>query len=415
MSGRAAAPLRLSGDQARRVLVAVQGLDRRTSRQPRKADVLDAIRRMRVLQIDTIHVVARSPYLVLWSRLGPIRPEWLDELLEETRLFEYWAHEASFVPIEDFGLLRHRMIDPGGMGWKYSHEWIEENGEVVEHVLESIRKNGPMRSADFRPRADTRRRAGGWWRWKPEKRALEMLFTAGRVMVRRRERFQRVYDLRERVLPEWSDASLPTIESAHAELVHRAALALGVATSRWLADYYRMSRHETHAAIERLLEDGRLRDVRVDGWSEDAFAAAETSPLLERAMGGGIRPTLTTLLSPFDPLIWDRDRAAVVFGFDYRLECYVPAPKRTWGYFVLPILRRGRLVGRLDAKAHRSAGRFEVLSLFLEDGVNPDAAFTADVAGAIAECASWHGTPRVTVRRASPRDFASRLRAALRD
>ena len=401
----------LTRDQARRVMVAAQGLDRRPSIEANKAAVLQAIRRMNILQIDTIHVVARSPYLVLWSRLGAYQPPWLGELLAEGHLFEYWAHEASFLPIEDFGLLRHRMIDPGGMGWKYSHEWIEENSDVIDHVLESIRRSGPMRSADFRRE---RRTGGGWWEWKPEKRALEMLFTSGRLMVARRDGFQRVYDMRERVHPAWVDANLPSLEAAHAELVHRAASALGLATARWLADYYRMSRTETDAAIAQLVADCRLTRVTVDGWPDVAWTTLEHLPMIERARCGGLRPTLTTLLSPFDPLVWDRSRAAEVFGFEYRLECYVPASKRRWGYFVLPILRRGRLVGRLDAKAHRKAGRFEVVSLYLEDGVNVDDRLTADIADAIMECAVWHGTPAVTIRRTAPRSFAASLRSALR-
>jgi uncharacterized protein YcaQ len=388
---QSAQPLRVTADQARRVMVAAQGLDARPEGMVRKDDVLATIRRMNVLQIDTIHVVARSPYLVLWSRLGSYRPEWLDELLEAGRLFEYWAHEASFVPIEDYGLFRHRMIDPGGMGWKYSHEWIEANRAVVDHVLDTIRKRGPMKSADFK--RDSRSAGGsGWWDWKPEKRALEMLFTAGELMVRKRDRFQRVYDVRERVHPEWDDTRLPEVEASHDELVWRAAAALGVATARWLSDYYRMTRAETDAA----------------------YTASEHSDRIERAAGGGIRPTLTALLSPFDPLVWDRSRAAGVFGFDYRLECYVPAQKRRWGYFVLPILRRGRLVGRLDAKAHRRDGRFEVISLHLEDGVGTSDRFTSDVAGAIRECAQWHGTPEITIRRTRPTSFGRRLRTALR-
>jgi len=394
-------------------MVTALGLDARPRRAARKQDVLAAIRRMNILQIDTIHVVARSPYLVLWSRLGSYAPEWLDELLEEGRLFEYWAHEASFLPIEDYGLLRHRMIDPGGMGWKYSHEWIEQHAGVVAHVLDTIRSRGPMKSADFKrdPRSAG---SSGWWDWKPEKRALEMLFTSGDLMVRRRDRFQRVYDVRQRVHPDWDDSAIPDVEDAHDELVYAAAMALGVATARWLADYYRMSRAETDAAVRRLLEAGRLTELSVDGWKVVAYSAVGQRGLIERAAGGGLRPTLTTLLSPFDPLVWDRQRAATVFGFDYRLECYVPSPKRRWGYFVLPILRRGRLVGRLDAKAHRRDSRFEVLSLHLEDGVDVTDRFAADIAGAIQECANWHGTPQVTIRKTDPKPVGRRLRDILR-
>ncbi len=176
--------LRLDVEGARRVLLAAQGLDRRPRRRATKKDVLETIRRMGALQIDTIHVVARSPYLVLWSRLGDYDPRWLDELLAGRKLFEYWAHEACFLPIESYPLFRHRMLDPLSMGWKYSHGWIEKHREQGERVLAHIREHGPARSADFERKEPGP--GGGWWGWKPEKRALESLFTAGELMIARR-------------------------------------------------------------------------------------------------------------------------------------------------------------------------------------------------------------------------------------
>ena len=365
---------------------------------------------MHILQIDTISVVARSPYLVLWSRLGDYRPRWLDQLLAEGRLFEYWAHEASFLPIEDYPLLRHRMIDPRGMGWKYSHAWVEEHRDTVERVLARIRANGPLRSADFE-RQDGR--SGAWWGWKSEKRALEMMLTAGELMVARRENFQRVYDLRARVLPEWDDASLPARDQAERALLLNAARALGVATARWLGDYYRMRPHATREHVAALLRADELVRVDVRGWSEPAYTHPDSMPLLERAAAGSIRPNHTTLLSPFDPLVWDRRRALATFDFDYRLECYTPAPKRVFGYFTLPILHRGRLVGRLDPKAHRAAGEMEIRALYLEDGFAADDAFIEALARTLRAFASWHETPDVIVRRSRPAGIAPRLRAAL--
>ena len=240
-----------------------------------------------------------------------------------------------------------------------------------------------------------------------------MLFTSGHLMVARRERFQRVYDLRERVHPDWDDALLPAPGAAHAELVSKAAWALGVATSRWLADYYRMSRSETDAAISSLLAAGRLTEVTVDGLKDVAYAHSERTDLIDRARRGGIRPTLTTVLSPFDPLVWDRARTLELFDFEYRLECYVPASRRRWGYFILPILSRGRLVGRVDAKAHRTDGRFEVIALYIEEGITTGDVFTRDLARALAAVAAWHGTPEVEVVRTQPRGYARTLRGAL--
>lgn len=403
------AGLTLTPAGARALHLAVQGLDRRPRRRARKADVLAAIRRMGVLQIDTIHVVARSPYLVLYSRLGAYEPSWLDQLLAEGALFEYWSHEASFLPIEDYPLYRRRMLEPHGMGWKYRHEFMEKHRERVRALLEHVRASGPVRSIDFE-RQDGEK--GSWWGWKFEKRALEGLFTAGELMIARRERFQRVYDLRERVLPDWDDARLPSHDDVARTLALRAVRCLGVSTARWVADYFRMSKKETPEVVRRLAAEGALATAAVEGWKEPVYIHPENLELAERAAAGALKPSYTTLLSPFDPVVWDRVRARALFDFDYRLECYTPAPKRRWGYFVLPILRRGVLVGRLDAKAHRGDGVFEVRSLHLEPGVRVTDRFLVDVGGALAACAAWHGTPRVRVRRAEPAGVGPALERA---
>jgi uncharacterized protein YcaQ len=387
-------------------MVAAQGLDRRARRRAGKADVLAAVRRMGVLQIDTIQVVARSPYLVLWSRLGAYEPRWLDELLAEGALFEYWAHEACFIPVEDFALFRHRMLDPAAMGWKYRAEFIREHRDEVDRLLATVRERGPVRSADFERRDG---KGGGWWEWKPEKRMLESLFTAGELMIARRENFQRVYDVRERVLPAWSDDQLPSADEVARTLALRAVRALGVAKAKWVADYFRTARRTTPLLPARLADEGALLRVKVQGWKEPGFVHPDQAELAARAAAGEVRPTLTTLLSPFDPLVWDRARATEMFGFDYRLECYTPAPRRRWGYFVLPILRRGALVGRVDAKAHRREGVFEVRSLYLEPGVRPTDRLVADVGGALRECAAWHGTPTVVIRQSDPVEIAARI------
>jgi uncharacterized protein len=404
--------LTLTASAARRLHVAALGLDRRPRRRARKDDVLAAIRLMGALQIDTISVVARSPYLVLFSRLGAYRPEWLDELLAEGALFEYWAHEACFLPIEQYPLFRHRMLDPQALGWKYRTEWVAQHRHELDRVLQYLRDNGAVRSADFARRDG----AGptGWWGWKPEKRALESLFTAGEVMVSRRQAFQRVYDLRERVHPAWDDAQLPARADVERSLVLDAVRALGITTARWVADYYRMDRAATPRIVEQLAAAGELLRARVAGWKDVAFIHPLNATLADRAAQGGIRCTLTTLLSPFDPLVWDRVRTRALFGFDYALECYTPAPRRKYGYYVLPVLRRGELVARLDAKAHRRDGVFEVKSLHFEHDARTSDALLADVAGAIRDAAAWHGTPEVTLLRTSPAAFRRPLEAHVR-
>ena len=385
--------LHLSLADARALHLAAQGLAAPTRRKAAPGDVLAAIRRMALLQIDTIHVVARSPYFVLWSRLGAFEPAWLDDALAGGRLFEYWAHEACFVPIEDYGLLRHRMRDPAAMGWKYSVRWMREHRSDIRRLLAQIRTGGAVRSADFERPAG--RKGDGWWDWKPHKRHLEVLFTAGELMVARRQNFQRVYDLAERVLPGWDDArDLPVAADAERQMIRNTCRALGVVRAGWVADYYRLRRGKYDVALHALADAGELLPARIEGWQHDVFVDAS----LARAVDGRPpAPTVTTLLSPFDPVVWDRKRARELFDFDYRIECYTPAPKRVFGYFVLPILSRGKLVGRLDAKAHRKDGVFEVKALYLEAGVRPGARLAREVGAAIARCAAWHGTPQVVV------------------
>jgi uncharacterized protein len=371
--------------------------------------VLEAIRAMGVLQIDTISVVARSPYLVLWSRLGDYDPVWLEEHLAEGRLFEYWAHEACFVPIEDYGLFRHRMLDPGAMGWKYSEQWMTEQAAEVKKVLAHIRSKGPARSSDFE-RSDGK--AGGWWEWKPEKRSLEVLFTSGALMIARRHNFQRVYDLAERVLPGWDDSQMPHMDETRRQFVLRSVHALGLCKASWIADYYR-TRRPQQGDPEQLVAEGELLRVRVEGWDEALYLHPERLELAQLAAAGKLAPSVTTLLSPFDPVVWDRKRALELFDFDYRLECYTPAPKRRYGYFTLPILRRGALVGRVDAKAHRREGVFELKSLVLEPGVRVSERFTRDIAAAVLRCASWHGCQEVRLTQTQPASFLAPLAAAL--
>ena len=385
---------------ARTLHLAAQGLLTPPRRKAVKADVLDAIRRMAQLQIDTIHVVARSPYLVLFSRIGAYQQQWLDEHLAEGNLFEYWSHEACFVPTEDYGLLRHRMLDPSGMGWKYAADWHTTHRKAIETLLAHIRATGPVRSADF---ARETGKGGGWWDWKPEKRHLEVLFAIGRLMVSERHNFQRVYDLTERVLPDWNDArDLPPAHTITNELLSRTCRALGIARADWVADYYRLPRRPYLTELHALADQGQLIPVRVEGWKHDAFVHRDHALFLDEAANGKLTSTVTTVLSPFDPVVWDRKRAAALFDFDYVIECYTPAEKRKYGYFVLPLLSRGKLVGRVDAKAHRTQGVFEVKSLHIEPGVRLSGRLAGDLRRALQRCADWHGTPRLEITSASP-------------
>ena len=400
-----------SRGDARALLLAAQGLNPRLERPAGKADVLEAVRRMAVLQIDSISVVARSPYLVLWSRLGPYEPRWLDELLAEGKLFEYWSHAACFLPIEDYSLYRRLMLE----GREKTRSWFEAHPQEVERVLAQVRERGAVRSAEFE-RADGR--GGGWWDWKPEKRALEHLFAAGELMISRRDpNFHRVYDLRERVLeralPGWEDALAPTHEEVRRVFALKAVRALGVVVARWVPDYFRTPKKGVAGLLDELVGEGKLLRARIAGWDEPAYVHLDNAGLAERVLSGGLLPSSTTLLSPFDPVVWDRARASELFGFEYRIEVYTPAARRRYGYYSLPILHRGALVGRLDAKAHRKRGVFEVKALHLEPGVVVTEDLVAGLAGALHECAGWHRTPEILVRRSDPPELTRRLPAAV--
>ncbi len=383
--------------QARAVMLAAQGLLVPPSAPADPAAILETIRRMGVLQIDTIHVVARSPYLVLWSRLGSYEPRWLDQLLADTKLFEYWAHAACFIPIEDYPLYRRSMLD-GKHGWWNTEEWLAAHHEMVAQILTRIRLEGPLRSADF----EGAKSPGGWWNWKEEKIALEQLLTHGELMVRARKNFQRIYDLRERVLPDWDDSQAPTAEEMRRHFILRAVNCLGIARAGWTADYFRIGKNGIARELNALADEGALWVGTVDGWDDPVYIHPDRASLVAQAQADELRPSYTTLLSPFDPLVWDRTRARELFNFDYTIECYLPAAKRRYGYFSLPILRRGALVGRLDAKADRQKKTFEVRNLVLEPGVEPDLDLAADLRAAIQACADWHGASQIIILRSNP-------------
>lgn len=378
---------------ARALHLAAQGLLTPFKRKARPDDVVTAIERMGLLQIDTISVVARSPYLVLFSRLGDYQPEWLELALATRKLFEYWAHEACFLPIEDFALLRHRMLQPQGLGWKYSQAWVQEHQQAIEQLLQHIAARGPVRSADF---TAEKKGANGWWDWKPEKRHLEILFTSGQLMVAERRNFHRVYDLTKRLLPEWDDAvqALPQ-DVAQQEMLSRSCRYLGIFKAEWLADYYRLKRVAPKPLLAMLLQSGEISRVGIEGLEGEFYVHHSLAAELTLAEQGKLKSSVTCLLSPFDPVVWDRKRALELFNFDYRLECYTPKEKRQYGYFTLPLLQRGELIARIDAKMHRKQGVFEIISFHLEPGVKLTKQRCQDSQQAITRTAQWHGAQQV--------------------
>ncbi|EFB9730976.1 YcaQ family DNA glycosylase [Escherichia coli] len=386
----------LSLADARNLHLAAQGLLNKPRRQASLEDIPATISRMSLLQIDTINIVARSPYLVLFSRLGNYPAQWLDESLARGELMEYWAHEACFMPRSDFRLIRHRMLAPEKMGWKYKDAWMQEHEAEIAQLIQHIHDKGPVRSADFE---HPRKGASGWWEWKPHKRHLEGLFTAGKVMVIERRNFQRVYDLTHRVMPDWDDErDLVSQTEAEIIMLDNSARSLGIFREQWLADYYRLKRPALAAWREARAEQQQIIAVHVEKLG-NLWLHADLLSLLERALAGKLTATHSAVLSPFDPVVWDRKRAEQLFDFSYRLECYTPAPKRQYGYFVLPLLHRGQLVGRMDAKMHRQTGILEVISLWLQEGIKPTTMLQKGLRQAITDFASWQQATRVTLGR----------------
>jgi len=415
----------LTLQQARNLQLAAQGLLHSPAKKATQKTLRDCIARMGLLQIDTIHVVARSPYLVLFSRLGNYPPHWLDDALARGEVFETWAHEACFAPMSH--LPQHRLFNAEARvhwGLKSAQKMQATERAALDQLLAHIRQNGPVKSSDFeRPEGS----ASAWWGWKNEKRWLEALFASGELMVARREKFHRVYDLAERVAPQLltakigseieagkSDASGSTIEQVRESFVLQSIASLGVTQARWINDYYRSKPRLKDADLDALVQRGLVMRVEVEGWIAPGYVSASRKELLKKATDGKLEATHTCLLSPFDPVVWDRERASSFFDFDYRLECYTPEPLRQFGYFVLPILCRGELIGRLDAKAHRAEGIFEVRALYAQGGVRWSPAQVADVAQAIQRCADWHATPQVKITQSRPAALATEMRRALR-
>ncbi len=344
---------------ARRIALSAQGFGRTSPAAAGRKHVRDLVRKLGVVQIDSVNVVTRTHYLPGFSRLGDYPREALEAEAWGGRrnLFEYWGHEASLMPMELQPLLRWRMARAeAGEMWTGLSRFGRERRAYIDSVLKEIERRGPVTGADFN---DAPRGAPGWWEWSDGKRALEWLFWAGLITTKTRRGFERVYDLTERALPD-RIIGLPTPDEADAqrELVRIAGRALGVATAADLRDYFRLPLTDAKARVAELVEAGELTPVSVKGWRQPAYLAAGAKT--PRKVAGA------ALLSPFDNLIWTRDRTERLFGTRVRLEIYTPAHKRTHGYYVLPFLEDEAITARVDLKADRQAGVLRVQAAWRE-------------------------------------------------
>ncbi|MGH2686537.1 MAG: winged helix-turn-helix domain-containing protein [Actinomycetota bacterium] len=344
---------RISLATARRIALGAQGFaDRRPTGRIDARHIRRVLDRIKLLQLDSVNVLVRSHYLPLFSRIGPYPMELLDDMAYRRReLFECWAHVASLVPIEHYPAIRRRM----------ESTMRHPPPATLEAVYQEVAERGPLSASQL---SDPGERRGPWWGWNDGKRALEWLFREGRVTAAARPNFERVYDLTERVIPP-EILALPIPEEAEARrrLLLLGAEAHGIGTDRDLCDYFRLSLTKSRPVIRELVADGALIPVEVEGWKEKAYLhpAAKVPRRIDRA----------ALLTPFDPIVWERARAERLFGFFYRIEIYTPAPKRIYGYYVLPFLLGDRLVGRVDLKTDRAARRLLLRGAFLEPGHDP--------------------------------------------
>ena len=353
----------LSIADARRIALAAQGFDTarpKTKATQRHVDAL--ISRLGVVQIDSVNVLVRSQELPLFARLGNHDRNAIPKATEAQKLFEYWGHEAAHLPVDLHPLFRWKM-DAARTG-KVTHwgltSFYEENKAFVKRTLKHVATNGPTTSRELSTRTEKK---GTWWDWDEAKVALEYLFLTGELMSRGRgSDFARIYDTPERVLPQRViDAATPSEHVARKQLLVRSAIAQGVATASDLADYYRQKLATVKPLIAELVEEGELREVAVDGWTEKAFVHRNAK--LPKQLHA------TALLSPFDSLVWCRPRNERLFNFHYRIEIYTPKEKRKFGYYVLPFMMNGEMVGRVDLKADRANGALLAHSVHTEKGV----------------------------------------------
>lgn len=404
--------LSISKQDARRIAIRAQGLaDGRPAENSGSPvatgpvtleDVSRTVRAMGLLQIDSVNVCVRSHYMPLFSRLGNYDMDLLDTLAyKEKSIFETWAHVASFVPVEHHNLFRQKMAAqqprPRVAGL------IEENPDFLQGALDQVRQRGSMTASEL---DGAGKRRGPWWGYTPGKIAMEWHFATGELSVARRDNFTRYYDLTERVIPvEHLNGSTPSVEESHREMMRIAVQAHGVGTVADLADYYRIKKADAKARLGELVEEGTAQRVNVDGWSpdEEVFAPNEITPP---------GPTSArALLTPFDPLVWDRDRIERLFDFFYRIEIYVPEKKRQYGYYVYPFVLGEDIVARVDLKAERDKGVLRVKGAFIEDGQDHDYV-AANLADELRLMAGWLGLNRVGTGRRG--DLMPALRTALK-
>jgi uncharacterized protein YcaQ len=400
---------------ARTLALTAQGLARPNwaDLPPTPQVIQETVEQLGRVQIDTLNLVQRSQYLVLWSRLGSFKPADFDMLVyhpEKRSLFEGWQRMACFIPLKDY---RYQLPRQQRMRQDHSEgflKWFDcEGHELMEVVLGRIRQEGALRAADFEYHGPRR---SGWWDWKPAKTALEYLFAFGDLMIANRVNFQRVYDLTERVLPPWVEKASSSIEQRDRYWMEQAGRALGIFTPSQLVGYSYLKRGPVQPVLETMSRERVLVKVTIkaaNGEVQPYLVQRDALETLQQASDGAIHAERTTFLSPFDSLWWAAGRDEQLWGFRQRLEAYTPVAKRVWGYFCLPILHKDRLVGRFDPKMERKAGVLRLKAVYLEEGIAPDEELVSGVATAMRDFIKFHMAMELVIEKSQPEEFGEKL------
>ena len=386
--------------QAKRIFLAHQGLIGKNKFQQKQKGVHQVIEHLGYIQIDTISVVARAHHHTLWSRVKGYQPEMVDQLQKQKEIFEYWSHAAAFLPMRDF---RYSLINKEAIASGQRH-WYPREPKVMQFVLDRIKTEGPLQSKDFK--SDNRNR-GIWYQWKPTKRALEQLFMEGELMIAHRHGFQKVYDLTERVLPEGIDTSNPDLDEFCRHLVRATLKASGLASIQEIG-YLRKGPIKPQLAktIQNMLEEGEIVACKVQGIEKSLFYAfPETLENVSRRISN----KTVHLLSPFDNSVIQRKRLQQFFDFDYQIECYVPAPKRQFGYYCLPILWGDEFIGRLDAKADRKSKTFILIGLWIDISTDNWKKLIPSLSKKIQSYATFNGCERIEIKATYPKILKTTL------
>ena len=379
-----------------------QGLTQNTPFGTGKDAVLHAVEHLGYVQIDTLSMVERAHHHTLWTRIPDFQTDYLEDLVEERKVFEYWFHAASYLPMQDFRYVLPQMLTIK----RGESRYYNADPKVMEYVTDTIRNEGPKRARDFENESH---KAGSWWNWKPAKLALERLFMQGDLMISGRSGMQKTYDLAERVLPSFVDTTEPTPLELAEYLVKTNLRAYGFTTVKQITHLRKGNdlKKDVHEILQNMLEENRISKVRIDG-GNSVFV---TNDLLEKTSGR--TNSNVWLLSPFDNSIIHRDRIKQIFDFDFRLECYTPKEKRQYGYFCLPILFGDQFIGRVDCKAHRKEKKFELIHLHIENHTIASEVWLAPFVETVKRFAVFNGCESLVLTKVSPSKLGAMIKKEL--